>query len=235
MASYPEEPRTDQDGVRVVSVSPLRRAAQLLGLAVALVVLGTVGAIVVIRLAPAARPLDVARASTETPRRPPASPVTPPSPPPADGGGSVVVPRAEPMERAPEPAAAPAVTPAGGATAATADEETPHEDPPFGIGEPGTGIQAFPPPGTKPIKRGIIVPDDYELPPGYVRHYQTTDDGQQLPPILMFSPDYTFVDANGKPVAVPPDRVVPPAMAPPDLPVRLLDVPAPTGAASPAH
>jgi hypothetical protein len=146
------------------------------------------------------------------------------------------VPRgAEPAEGAPEPAAAPAATAAGGATAAKADDEAPHEDPPFSIGEPGTGIQAFPPPGTKPIKRGIIVPDDYELPPGYVRHYQTTDDGQQLPPILMFSPDYTFVDANGKPVAVPPDRVVPPAMAPPDLPVRLLDVPAPTGAASPAH
>jgi hypothetical protein len=235
MASYPEGPGADPDGVRVVAASPVRRAARLLGLAVGLVVLATVGTIVAIRLAPGRRPPDVARVNSPRPRQLPASPLATPTPLPAAGGGSVVVRRAEPMERAPQRAAAPAATAVGDATAATADQEAPHEDPPFSLGEPGTGIQAFPPPGTKPIKRGIIVPDDYELPPGYVRHYQTTDDGQQLPPILMFSPDYTFVDANGKPVAVPPDRIVPPAMAPPGLPVRLLDVPAPTGAASPAH
>ena len=41
------------------------------------------------------------------------------------------------------------------------------------------------------------MPDDFELPEGYVRHYQTTDDGEQLPAILMFHPDYQFVDENG--------------------------------------
>jgi hypothetical protein len=56
------------------------------------------------------------------------------------------------------------------------------------------GIAAFPPPGTDPPKSGILVPEDYELPPGYVRHYQVTDDGKRLGAILMFSPDYEFVD-----------------------------------------
>ncbi len=50
-----------------------------------------------------------------------------------------------------------------------------------------------------------------------VRHYQTTDDGQRLPAILMFHPDYEFVDTHGNPIAVPPDRVVPPQLVPPGL------------------
>ncbi|HYB99608.1 MAG TPA: hypothetical protein VEC57_10805 [Candidatus Limnocylindrales bacterium] len=87
------------------------------------------------------------------------------------------------------------------------------------------GIAAFPPPGTDPPKSGLIVPEDYELPEGYVRHYQTTDDGEQLAAILMFSPDYEFYDQNGNPLPVPDDRIVPPEMAPPDLPLRTLDVP----------
>jgi hypothetical protein len=91
------------------------------------------------------------------------------------------------------------------------------------------GIAAFGRPGTDPPKPGIIVPDDYQLPEGYVRHYQTTDDGQPLPPILMFHPDYTFVDQDGKPVEIPADRVVPPELAPPDLPIDRLRVPAPSG------
>ena len=91
-------------------------------------------------------------------------------------------------------------------------------------GETG-GIAAFPPPGTEPAKRGIVVPDDYELPEGYVRHHQSTDDGKELEPILMFSPDYEFRDQNGQPIALPKDRVVPPELAPPGLPIRTLDVP----------
>src|SRR5262249_27335916 len=87
------------------------------------------------------------------------------------------------------------------------------------------GIAAFPPPGTNPPKSGIIVPDGIELPEGYLRHYQTTDDGQRLPPILMFHPDYDFVDGDGRPVAVPPDRVVPPELVPPGFPVEMLHVP----------
>lgn len=89
-------------------------------------------------------------------------------------------------------------------------------------GETG-GIAAFNPPGTDPLKSGIIVPDDYELPPGYARRHQTLDDGTDVPPILMFSPDYEFLDANGNPIPLPDDLIVPPEMAPPDLPVRILN------------
>ena len=88
------------------------------------------------------------------------------------------------------------------------------------------GIAAFPPPGTDPPRSGVIVPDDWVLPEGYVRHYQTTDDGEPLPPILMFHPDYTFTDEQGNPIAIPPDRIVPPELVPPGLPVRMLELPA---------
>jgi len=87
------------------------------------------------------------------------------------------------------------------------------------------GIAAFPPPGTNPPKSGIVVPEGFELPEGYVRHYQVTDDGQRLEPILMFSPDYQFVDAAGNPIALPDDLIVPPDLAPPGLPIRMLEVP----------
>jgi len=87
------------------------------------------------------------------------------------------------------------------------------------------GIAAFPPPGTDPPKAGLIVPDDWVLPEGYVRHYQTTDDGEALPPILMFHPDYAFTAEDGTPVALPPDRVVPPDLAPPGFPVQMLEPP----------
>jgi hypothetical protein len=87
------------------------------------------------------------------------------------------------------------------------------------------GIAAFPPPGTEPIKRGIVVPDDFELPPGYARHYQTTDDGERLAAILMFAPNYEFVDEHGAPIALPDDGIVPPEMAPPGLPIRRLRLP----------
>ena len=95
------------------------------------------------------------------------------------------------------------------------------------------GLAAFPPPGTSPIKTGLVVPDGFELPQGYVRYYQITDEGERLEPILMFSPDYEFVDTNGNPIALPDDGVVPPGMAPPGLPLRPLEVPkAPRTAAS---
>jgi hypothetical protein len=102
---------------------------------------------------------------------------------------------------------------------AKSDEQT------FTLNAPGerAGLAAFPPPGTKPIKRGIIVPEGFELPEGYVRHYQTTDDGRRLPPILMFHPDYEGVDAAGNPIALPEDRIVPPEMVPPGMPVERLE------------
>jgi hypothetical protein len=90
-----------------------------------------------------------------------------------------------------------------------------------------SGIKLFPPPGTKPIKRGILVPEDFELPPGYLRHYQATDDGQQVPAILMFHPDFKPLDPHGLPVPLPEDRVVTPELAPPGLPIKFLDVPKP--------
>lgn len=93
-------------------------------------------------------------------------------------------------------------------------------------GETG-GIAAFNPPGTSPPLRGIAVPEEFPLPEGYVRHYQATDDGQSLEPILMFSPDYVFRDASGREIPIPEDRVVPPEMAPPGLPIREIEIPPP--------
>ncbi|MBN1205800.1 MAG: hypothetical protein JXB05_12860 [Myxococcaceae bacterium] len=90
-------------------------------------------------------------------------------------------------------------------------------------GEEPTGMMLFPAPGTDPIKKGIIVPEDFELPPGYVRHYQATDDGERLPAILMFSPDKPPLDANGQPVKVTENGIVPPELAPPGLPIQMLD------------
>jgi hypothetical protein len=87
------------------------------------------------------------------------------------------------------------------------------------------GIGAFPLPGTKRIKPGIVVPEDFALPPGYVRHYQATDKGELLQAILMFHPDHKPVDAKGNPIPIPPDRVVPPELAPPGLPIETLKIP----------
>ena len=90
-----------------------------------------------------------------------------------------------------------------------------------------TGIGAFPPPGTSPPLIGLAVPEGYALPEGYVRHYQATDDGQRIEPILMYSPDFEFFDSAGRRIAIPQDRVVPPEMAPPGLPLRPIEIPPP--------
>ena len=87
------------------------------------------------------------------------------------------------------------------------------------------GIAAFPPPGTDPPKTGVIVPEGIELPEGYVRHHQSTDEGEALAPILLFHPDYDFFDDAGDPIDVPADRVVPPDLVPPGIPVRVLELP----------
>jgi hypothetical protein len=96
------------------------------------------------------------------------------------------------------------------------------------------GLGAFNPPGTSPPLAGLAVPEDFALPPGYVRHYQATDDGQRIEPILMFSPDYEFFDGSGRPIAIPESRVVPPELAPPDLPRRNVVIPPPLDPGSPA-
>lgn len=91
-----------------------------------------------------------------------------------------------------------------------------------------TGIGAFNPPGTSPPLEGLAVPEDFELPEGYVRHYQSTDEGVPIEPILMFAPDFTLRDASGRPIALPDNRVVPPELAPPGLPPRRVRIPPPT-------
>lgn len=88
-----------------------------------------------------------------------------------------------------------------------------------------TGIGAFNPPGTSPPLAGLAVPPTFVLPPGYVRHHQVTDEGVPLEPILMFAPDFVLRDAQGRPRPMPADRVVPPSMAPPGLPLRRIRVP----------
>jgi hypothetical protein len=96
-----------------------------------------------------------------------------------------------------------------------------------------SGLGAFSPPGTRPPLVGLAVPEDFPLPEGYVRHYQATDDGQRIEPILMFAPDRPFVDAAGRPIAIPKDLVVPPELAPPGLPVRRITIPARADAGTP--
>jgi hypothetical protein len=158
--------------------------------------------------------------------------------------GQLPAPAARPPEPEGAPAAAgpaaerPAHAPAASEpTLAPEPEEAPAREPapPAAAEEPGpedapsvpSGIGLFPPPGTDPIKIGIVVPDDYELPEGYLRHHQVTDDGQELEPILLFHPDYELLDDAGRPIALPENRVVPPELAPPGLPIRMLEVPPP--------
>jgi hypothetical protein len=106
----------------------------------------------------------------------------------------------------------------------TVSQEAPVDMPTEEAAGEKTGLALFRP-GTKPLKQGIIVPEDFELPPGYMRHYQTTDDGQRVKAILMFHPDYQPKDASGQPVELPSNRVVPPEMAPPGLPIDILELP----------
>lgn len=87
-----------------------------------------------------------------------------------------------------------------------------------------TGLGAFNPPGTRPPMLGLAVPEDYALPPGYVRHHQATDDGQRIEAILMFAPDHPLLEGQKLPAA---SRVVPPELAPPGLPIRRIELPAP--------
>lgn len=88
------------------------------------------------------------------------------------------------------------------------------------------GIAAFNPPGTSPPLVGIAVPEDFELPPGYVRHYQSTDDGQPIEAILMYAPEHRFYDADGNEIEIPEDRVVPADRLPAGLLPRAVEIPA---------
>lgn len=97
-----------------------------------------------------------------------------------------------------------------------------------------SGIGAFNPPGTSPPLIGLAVPEDFKLPEGYVRHYQATDDGQRIEPILMYSPDFEFFDSAGRRIEIPADRVVPPGMAPPGMTSRRITVPPPLPSGKPS-
>jgi hypothetical protein len=218
----------DADGVRIERLSGVRG-----GVWLALLAIGAVCALLLaMRTPPSAPPVErpagvvpparVAAGDVRVPARPPALPDAPRRPVPIN-------PPVAPPERPPAAAAAPAQP-------ANQGEPPNREDAVFGQANPGerSGIALFPPPGTKPIKRGLLVPDDFELPPGYVRHYQATDDGERVPAILMFHPDYHPVDAHGEPIALPADRVVPPDMAPPGMPIQMLELPEDHGAGAAA-
>lgn len=211
--------RVDANGVRVQRLSGVRGGVWIAVLAIAI----ACGVLLLLvrpgrlhepperaaRGAPPAPEPRVAANDVRAPARPIAPAVAPPKPPPL----------------------VPAVPAAGSAEPPVPDGDAAQppspDNPVFGEAHPGerTGIAVFPPPGTKPIKRGIVVPDDFELPAGYVRHYQATDDGERVPAILMFHPDYHPVDAHGEPIALPADRVVPPEMAPPGMPIQILELP----------
>jgi len=206
------------DGVRIVREPGVRGSVWLLIAACALIAV-----MVLLILRPLWRteppaPETMAMA-TDTPSKK-AVPAEPRAPQPRAAPHVIPVRRANPDSAvAPPPAEAapptPAVTPDAAAATAAADDG----------GEERTGIALFPPPGTDPLKPGILVPEDYPLPEGYVRHYQATDTGQRVPAILMFHPDYEFFDAQGHRIEVPEDRIVPRELAPPGMPVDMLTPP----------
>lgn len=130
-------------------------------------------------------------------------------------------PRAERPPPAARPADSPPSTPAAPPPSEPEVMPMPSDRPPEGR----SGLAVFPAAGTKKLKGGVIVPEGYELPPGYVRHYQTTDEGEMLPAVLMFHPDGGPVDENGQPIPVTPDRIVPPEHAPKGMPIHALEPP----------
>ncbi len=231
----------DSDGIRVFRDDPPRRrqlrvVLAVVAVAAAVVVMLSATAVVVLRVEPEPQP-PAARVPADggVPATRPGAKVVVPIPSDAAGESPSAAadrPRAAPTANA--RAAAPAPKDAAGAPPPpAADTEEPllsglvrsAVDSLAGAGS-GGGIAVYPPKGTNPVKTGIVVPEDFPLPEGYVRYHQVTDDGRRLDPILMFSPDYEFVGPDGKPAAIPDNRIVPPEMAPPGLTVRMLDVPA---------
>lgn len=219
---------TDGDGVRIIrQPAPDRRRPVLVFLALALigVGMGYFGWWSPLSQRAASKPADavgvpaveILQTPVETAKAHP--PMTPPPPPPArpetpqsspadwrTGDANDIATYVSPTD--PEPTAAELIK-------ALRDS-----------GDHG-GIAAFNPPGTSPPLKGLAVPEDFPLPQGYVRHHQVTDAGEPIEAILMFSPDYVFRDAAGNPIPIPEDRVVPPEMAPPGLPIREIEIPPP--------
>lgn len=205
--------RGQSDGVRVVATPGVRKSVWFVAGATALVALAV---------------LVLARTAQQ-----PSEAVI--EPPPAPAVVASAAPAREEADAKPAPsrharriARPEAEQPAPAAPAAPAPAPLPpsRDDAPFGFGKPGekSGIELFPAHGSKPTKVGIVVPDDFELPEGYVRHFQATDDGELLPAVLLFHPDYEWVDDAGNVIEMPADRVVPPELAPPGLPIQMLEL-----------
>jgi hypothetical protein len=208
--------RVDADGVRIVQHGGARRVVALGVAAIALVVLVTAATMVL--LDRGADGPDVAAAPMVSTPSTPAAPTASAQPAPVAAAPRDVHPRRKRSERKAAAAAA---------AAANEHDEIDARDviPMLQAAGEREGIAAFPVPGTDPPKAGLIVPEDFALPEGYVRHFQATDDGERLPAILMFHPDYEFVDADGNAIALPDDGVVPPDLAPPGLPLETLELP----------
>jgi hypothetical protein len=235
------EQGSDPDGVRIVAGDPAaRRRTVVLQLVALLLVGGCIGYAIM-------PPSSSAPGTPPKPNRP----LTPPSAQDEAASGAPGSKSADATAQAPASAPAAAastrsLTPRRLASKKPSqDPPEPEEEPLFHVA-PGDkpreitageyiqalhdagiyeGIGAFNPPGTSPPLEGLAVPPDYELPDGYVRHFQSTDDGQSIDPILMYSPDYEFFDADGNPVPIPEDRVVPPEAAPPGFPIRPVVIP----------
>jgi hypothetical protein len=208
--------RIDGDGVKVVEIAGVRKGVWLL--AIALLLVGIAGGLA-LRLALRDAAPEAATASAEASVAPPPSALPP-----------IRVVAAEPRARPVRRSAAPAQPPAKDEV----QSETPAlpEFPDEPIDGP-SGVALYPPLGTDPLERGILVPEDFELPEGYVRHHQATDHGEGLPAILMFHPDYEWLDESGKAIALPEDGIVPPEMAPPGMPIELLELPPDPGESDP--
>ena len=202
--------RIDGDGVRLVEVAGVRKNVWLLGLA--LLLAGAAG-LLALRLALSADAPGGESAQVEAAVAAAGGAPTAPS--------AVAAPRARPVRRGGSPPLPPPPADAEAPLAVPPLPEFPDEP----VDGP-SGIALYPPPGTDPLERGILVPDDFELPEGYVRHFQATDDGEGLPAILMFHPDYEWLDENGDAIALPEDRIVPLELAPPGLPIEMLELPA---------
>jgi hypothetical protein len=223
----PPSPSIDGDGVRVFATRPARSRAGWIAVGLAAAALAAAAWWLATRTA-ASTPAARGSAGAQVDAHPAIEPV--PAGPRADRrapGRSVA--------RAPTPAMHDSVDWPSGDPRDLASHFRPG-DPEPGAGEviralqesgDHTGLGAFNPPGTSPPLHGLAVPGDFVLPPGYVRHHQVTDDGVALEPILMFAPDFAAVDATGIALDRPQDRVVPPELAPPGLPLRAIEIPDP--------
>lgn len=159
--------------------------------------------------------------------------------------GAAAEPAATETGPASRPASAPATTAAPAAASAPASDDLAAHVPPGVVPTMNqvidqlhqrgirTGLGAFNPPGTKPALVGLAVPEGFELPPGYLRHRQATDDGQAIEAILMFDPDHPPPAAAGRSLRTPAERVVPPELAPPGLVPRTITLPPPLPAPVP--